>query len=421
MLIDYLFEHHRYLNIVGIGVILGCAFLLSKDRKAINWRLIAHALIMQFAVACIILKTAVGQLVLSKISYYVAKMYECADMGAAFIFGDLSNQFGPWGFIFGFKVLPVIIFFGAITSVLFYLGIVQKVVNAINCIIQPLLGTSGPETLCAITNSFLGQTEAPLLIRNYLSSMSKSELFVVMVSGMGTISGAILVVFAAMGVPIAHLLASSVMSIPATILIAKIIIPDSGDQKHNKVSATMQSQAGNMFDALALGTLDGLSLAVNVGAMLISFVACIALVNYILGFGAYKINELLQVIGVVYRLPLLNLQMIFGYLFAPFAWLLGFTGHTAHQVGALLGTKVAVNEVIAYQTMVNMQLPERVVNIVTYALCGFSNFSCIGIQIGGIGALVPTRRAWLSELGLYAVLAGALANMLNAMIASLLL
>lgn len=418
---EYLLEHNRYLNIVGIATILSCAVMMSKNHKAINWRLVAHALLMQFGMAFIILKTSLGQLILSKISYYVAKIYECADTGASFLFGDLSNQFGPWGFVFAFKVLPVILFFGALTSLLFYLGVVQKVVNGINHVIQPLLGTSGPETLCAITNSFLGQTEAPLLIRNYLPQMSKSELFVVMVSGMGTISGAILVVFAAMGVPIMHLLASSVMSIPATILIAKIIIPDSDVQKPSKASATMQSQAGNIFDALALGTLDGLSLAVNVGAMLISFVACIALVNYILGFGAYKLNELLQYAGMVYRLPLLNLEMIFGYLLAPFAWLLGFTDHTAYQVGALLGTKVAVNEVIAYQTMINMQLPERVVNIVTYALCGFSNFSCIGIQIGGIGALMPAKRAWLSELGLYAVAAGALANMLNAMIASLLL
>lgn len=421
MVFAYLLEHNRFLNLLGIFVILGIAWLCSKERKAVNYRLIMHALLVQFIMAFFILKTNIGQIILNKIAFYVAKLYEFADKGAAFIFGDLSNQFGPWGFIFGFKVLPVIIFFGAITSVLFYWGIIQRCVTLINRLIQPLLGTSGPETLCAVTNSFLGQTEAPLLIRNYLHDMTKSELFVVMVSGMGTISGAILVVFAAMGVPIAHLLAASAMSIPSTILIAKILVPETEHEKNKEATVTLHSQSTNMFDALATGTLEGLSLAVNVAAMLISFVALIALLNYMLGFGAYKINELFYYSGISYRLPLLSLEMIFGYLFAPFAWLLGFTGQEAVDIGALLGTKVAVNEVIAYQAMVKMMLPERAVDIVTYALCGFSNFSCIGIQIGGIGALAPTKRAWLTELGIYAVLGGSLANMLNAMIAALLL
>lgn len=421
MVFAYLLEHNRYLNIAGILVILGIAWLFSKNRKAINYRLILNALAIQFVIAFLVLKTEIGRSLLDKVAYYVAKLYEFADKGSAFIFGDLSNQFGPWGFIFGFKVLPVIIFFGAITSVLFYWGIIQRCVNMINRLIQPLLGTSGPETLCAITNSFLGQTEAPLLIRNYLQDMTKSELLVVMVSGMGTISGAILVVFAAMGVPITHLLAASVMSIPSTILIAKILLPETVHEEHRQASVTLRSPSTNIFDAIATGTLDGLSLAVNVGAMLISFVALIALVNYMFGFGAYKINELFYYVGIAYRLPLLSLEMVLGYLFAPFAWLLGFSGQTALEVGSLLGTKVAVNEVIAYQAMVKMQLPERAIDIVTYALCGFSNFSCIGIQIGGIGALAPTKRAWLTELGIYAVLGGALANMLNAMIAALLL
>ncbi len=420
-MLAYLLEHNRYLNIVGIFAILGIAWCFSKKRSAIDYRLVLHALGLQFILAFGVLKTDLGQTVLNKIAYYVAKIYEFADKGSAFIFGDLSNQFGPWGFIFGFKVLPVIIFFGALTAILFYWGIIQRCVNAINFIIQPLLGTSGPETLCAITNSFLGQTEAPLLVRNYLKAMTKSELLVVMVSGMGTISGAILVVFAAMGVPAAHLLTASVMAIPSTIMIAKILLPETKDEQYNQAEVTLESSASNIFDAISTGTLDGLSLAVNVGAMLISFVALIALLNYVLGFGAYKINDLFNMLGIAYRLPHLSLEIIFAYLFAPFAWLLGFTGTVALDVGTLLGTKVAVNELIAYQTMMKMNLPDRAVNIVTYALCGFSNFSCIGIQIGGIGALVPSKRAWLTELGIYAVLGGSLANLLNAMIAGLLL
>jgi CNT family concentrative nucleoside transporter len=318
-------------------------------------------------------------------------------------------------------VLPVIVFFGALTSMLFYWGIVQKIVQGINYFVQPLLGTTGPETLCAVTNSFLGQTEAPLLVKDYLKKMTKSELLVVMVSGMGTISGAILVVFVAMGVPAPHLLTASVMSIPATIMIAKILLPEIEKTGDKDAQVRLTSKANNVFDAIATGTLDGLSLAVNVAAMLISFVALLALFNYVLGFGSYKINELFSYIALDVRLPDLSLELIFGYLFAPFAWLLGFKGQTALNVGTLLGTKVAVNEVIAYQSMMKMQLSERAIDVVTYALCGFSNFSCIGIQIGGIGALAPEKRAWLTELGVYAVLGGALANLLNAMVVSLIL
>lgn len=406
---------------IGIVVILGIAWLFSKNRKAIDYRLIAHALIIEFLLGLLVLKTRFGQLLLHKISYYVVKIYEFADKGAAFVFGDLSNQYGPWGFIFAFKVLPVIIFFGAFTSLLFYCGIIQTLVNGVNYLLRPLLGTTGPETLCAITNSFLGQTEAPLLIRDYLSSMTKSELFVVMVSGMGTISGAILVVFVAMGVPAEHLLTASVMAIPSTIMIAKILVPNGNKGVHDQAQVTLKSPATNVFDAISSGTGDGLTLAVNVAAMLISFVALTALVNFMLGFGAYKINEIFHIMGYAYRLPHVSLELIFGYLFAPFAWLLGFTGTTALDVGTLLGTKVAINELIAYQTMMQMHLPERAVDIVTYALCGFSNFSCIGIQIGGIGALVPNKRAWLTQLGLYALLGGMLSNLLNAMIAGILL
>jgi CNT family concentrative nucleoside transporter len=418
---SYLLEHSRYLNIVGIFVILGICYLFSKNRKAIDYRLIVHAMVMQFLIALAVLKTSFGSMILQKIAYFVTKVYQFADKGAAFIFGDLANAGGQWGFIFAIKVLPVIIFFGALTAVLFYWGVIQRVVKGINYFVQPLLGTTGPETLCAITNSFLGQTEAPLLIRDYLKNMSKSEMLVVMVSGMGTISGAILVVFAAMGVPAPHLLTASVMSIPVTIMIAKMLLPETEKVKDGEVAVHLESSASNVFDAIAGGTIDGLSLALNVGAMLISFVALLGLLNYVLGFGSYKINELFALLGSAFRLPELSLELILGYLCAPFAWLLGFKGDLAIKVGSLLGTKVAVNELIAYQSMVEMNLPERVKDIVTYALCGFSNFSCIGIQIGGIGALVPEKRAWLTELGIYAVLGGALANLLNAMVVSLLI
>ncbi|MDR3551384.1 MAG: nucleoside transporter C-terminal domain-containing protein [Candidatus Babeliales bacterium] len=422
-LLTYFIEYNRYMNILGIGVILLIAILFSQKRSKINYALVFKALLLQFAIAVLVLKTSMGQAVVASIAYGVGKMYTFADQGAGFVFGNLSNTDMPWGFIFAIKVLPVIIFFGAFTALLFHWGIIQLLVSGINSIIRPLLGTSGAETLCASANSFLGQTEAPLLVRNYLKDMTKSEMLVVMVSGMATISGSILVVFGVMGVPVHHMLAASVMAIPASILIAKILLPETerpATLEHAAVEKTGRS--GNALGAIAAGTTDGLSLAVNVAAMLIAFLALLAMINHGVSYLADIINSGLSYAGFGARLPQgLGVDTIFGYLFAPFGYLLGFTDGAALAAGQLIGTKVAVNELIAYGQMVKMGLSERAMNIITYALCGFSNFSCIGIQIGGIGALVPEKREWLTQLGLYAVLGGALANLLSAMIAGLLL
>lgn len=408
MMLDYFLQHNRYMNLVGILVILAIAFVFSRHKTRINYRLVATGLAMQLLIGLLVLRTSVGQLAVNKISFYITKLYQFADQGSGFVFGNLINADSPWGFIFAVKVLPIIIFFGAFMAVLFHFNIIQRIVGVVNFLIRPLLGTSGAETLCAISNSFLGQTEAPLLIRHYLADMTRSEMLVVMVSGMATISGAILVVYAAMGVPAPHLLASSVMSIPAAIIIAKILLPETEKAKTSDgegLEVTPSVHTANVFDALATGTSDGLSLALNVGAMLISFLALLALLN--------------AVLSSIY--PTLSLQFIFSYLFAPFGYLLGFTGTDALAAGQLIGTKVAVNELIAYGEMVQMHLSERANDILTYALCGFSNFSCIGIQIGGIGALVPSKRQWLTQLGLYAVLGGTLSNLLCAMMAGLLL
>lgn len=405
LLVDYLLEHNRYCNILGIIFILFIAYLFSRKRGAINFKLVMHGLLIQFCLGFLVLKTEIGNRIISMIASGVTMLYLFADEGSRFVFGNLVDPTGPWGFVFAFRVLPVIIFFGALMAVLFHLGIIQKVVTAVSYVIRPLLGTSGAETLCAIANSFLGQTEAPLLIRHYLKHMSKSEILVVMVSGMGTISGAILVVFAAMGVPAMHLLTASMMAIPATIVIAKMLLPET-EKTVTNAGAQAEIQAGttNILDAIASGTSDGLQLVLNVAAMLIAFLGLIAMANAILG-----------------ALFSTNLNTLFAYLFMPFGYLLGFEGGDALAAGQLIGTKVTINEVIAYGQMVKMGLSERAVSILTYALCGFSNFSCIGIQIGGIGALVPEKRQLLTELGLYAVLGGTLANLLSAMIASLLL
>jgi len=408
LMLEYFLQYNRYMNLLGILVILGIAFLFSKHKSRVNLRLVLTGILLQLLIGFCVLRTDVGRWVVDKISYYISQLYMFTEQGSGFVFGNLVNANSPWGFIFAIKVLPVIIFFGAFMAVLFHFNVIQRVVGIINFGIRPLLGTSGAETLCAISNSFLGQTEAPLLIRHYLADMTRSEMLVVMVSGMATISGAILVVYAAMGVPAAHLLASSVMSIPASIVIAKILLPETEKAKTSDgegLEVTPSVHTENVFDALAAGTSDGLSLALNVGAMLISFLALLALINALL--------------GALY--PELSLQFIFAYLFSPFGYLLGFTGTDALAAGQLIGTKVAVNELIAYGEMVKMNLSERATDILTYALCGFSNFSCIGIQIGGIGALVPSKRQWLTQLGLYAVLGGALSNLMCAMMAGLLL
>lgn len=413
--LSYFLEYNRYLNIVGIAVIIGIAVLFSRHKTKIQPRLIINALLMQLVIGFLALKTSGGKLVVQALSNGVKYLYLYADIGTKFLFGNLANGAGTsWGVVFAVQVLPMIIFFGAFMALLFYLGIVQRLVLLLGYVVRPLLGTTGSETLCAIANSFLGQTEAPLLIRNYLAQMTKSELLVVMVSGMGTISGSILAVYASFGAPIEHLLAASVMAIPATIMIAKILLPETQEAQAQQSDIALATSSGNVFDAVSTGTSDGLQLALNVGAMLISFIALVAMINGCLGGLTSMINSALGT-----HLPSLSLDSIFSWLFYPFAFLLGFTGNEAVQVGQLIGTKVAINEFVAYLKMVDMQLAPRVAALTTYALCGFSNFSCIGIQVGGIGALVPEKRKWLTELGLTAVLGGALSNLLTAMVAGL--
>lgn len=398
----------RWVGVAGIAAILGFAVLMSTDRRRIQPFMVAKAFGLQLLLAYAILCTQIGKNIFSSLASGFERLYEFADQGSSFVFGSLSNPAGTWGFIFGVKVVSIIIFFGALMSVLFHLRIVQKVVNLIAYVVQPLLGTSGAETLCAAANSMLGQTEAPLLIKNYLKVMTESEMLVVMVSGMATLSGGILAVYGGMGVPMQHLLAGSVMAIPGSILIAKILLPETEKSKTDDVSANMEPETSNLLDAISVGTTDGMSLAVNVAAMLISFISLIALLNFLLG----------TVSGWLVGTPI-TLGTIFGKLFAVVAYLIGIGGYEVEAAGALLGTKLVINEFVAYADMLKAGLTERSQAILTYALCGFSNFSCIGIQIGGIGALVPAKRAQLTRLGMRALLGGTLANLLNAAIAGL--
>lgn len=420
LFLDYFLEYNRYMNLLGIMFIVVVAFLFSNNRSRINYKLVAKAFGLHLVFAWVMLKTCWGTWFMGRFAHVIEELYHAADEGIRFLFGALGVAQAPWGFVFAFKVLPIIIFFGAIMSLLFHLGVVQFFVRMLARVFQPILGTSGAETLCAIANSFLGQTEAPLLIRHYLERMTKSEVFLIMVGGMGHISGSILAVYAAMGVPAVHLLSASLMALPATILVAKMLCPETEvAETAGGEMAPLEVKTSNALEAIASGTSDGLHLALNVAAMLVAFIALIATLNMLLGWMCGNVNWILAAVGMDREVPILSLQEIFGVLFAPIGWLLGFVGDEVMRAGELIGIKVAVNEMIAYSTMLTMHLSDRAVILLTYALCGFSNFSSIGIQIGGIGALAPSKRKLLSSFGFKAVMGGVMVNLLSAFVAGL--
>lgn len=416
-IIDYLLQDNHYMSILGIGVILGIAVLFSRHKKRIKLRLVFSAIIMQLILSFIILKTTVGRDIFVQISHGFKALYGFADSGCSFVFGNLANASGPWGFVFAIKVLPIIIFFGALMSLLYHIGFVQILVKGLAWVIRPILGTSGAETLSVAANSMLGQTEAPLLVRHYLAKMTNSEMLTVMVSGMAHLSGAIMAVYGMMGVPIVHLISASIMAIPGAILISKILIPETEiPETVAGSSVKMEKTSHNVLDAIASGTGDGLRLAVNVAAMLVAFISLIALVDYVL-FASTSFLISHQV------LPFLTEPLTLNYIFAQvFRWvalLIGVPWADSGTAGVLLGKKLVINEFVAYSDFAKSLLTDRSKAILTYALAGFSNFSCIGIQIGGLGAICPEKRVTLTKLGLTALLGGTLANLLNAAIVSL--
>lgn len=400
---SYLCQDNHWVSILGIGVILGVAFLFSHHKSQVRLRLVFSALAMQFVLAFFILKTAVGRNVFFAISQGFKSLYAFADEGSRFVFGNLADPSGPWAYVFAIKVIPTIIFFGALMAMLYHVGIVSIFVKALAFVMRPILGTSGAETLSVAANSMLGQTEAPLLVKNYLPKMTRSEMLVIMVGGMSHLSGSLLAVYGGMGIPVNHLLSSTIMAIPGAILIAKILIPETETPETiGGGSVSMKSESKNLLDAISTGTGDGLRLAVNVAAMLIAFISLMELANYLL-------------VTVTH----VSLDEIFSKVFYGVAYLLGVAAEDRGAAASLLGKKLVINEFVAYSDMLKSTLSERSKEILTYALAGFSNFSCIGIQIGGIGAICPEKRAMLTELGLWALLGGTLTNLLNAAIASL--
>jgi len=396
----------RFIGVVGLVVILGIAYAFSTDRKKVNRRLILWGLILQFAFALLVMKWSVGQKVFAGISNVVKLGLEKADAGAAFLFGPLANS-ENLGFIFAFKALPTIIYISSFFSVLYYLGILQKMVLFMAKIMVRTMGTSGAEALSTAANVFMGQTEAPLVVRPYIASMTYSELCTLMVGGMATISGGMMAAYISMGIEAEFLLAASVMNAPAAIVMAKILVPETGTPlTKGEVKLKVERTEVNIIDAAARGAGAGLTLALNVGAMLIAFLSLVALVNWPLQYFD------------------LSLERIFAWIFAPLAYVMGVPWADASQVGSLFGKKLIVNEFVAYADLLQMKaadvLAPRSELIATYALCGFANLGSIGIQLGGIGGIAPTRKSDLAKLGLRVVLGGSLATFMTATIAGLL-
>ena len=401
-------------SILGIVVLLVIAVLFSNNRKAINLRTVLGALAIQIGFAALILYVPYGRDALQATANGVSNVIAYGNEGINFVFGGLADPSNV-GFIFAVKVLPIIVFFSGLISVLYYLGIMQVVIKVIGGALQAALGTSKAESMSAAANIFVGQTEAPLVVRPYIKNMTQSELFAIMAGGTASIAGSVMAGYAGMGVPLTYLIAASFMAAPAGLLFAKILFPQT-EQFNDKQPETDDSEKPtNVLEAMAGGASAGMQLALNVGAMLIAFVGLIALVNGILGG-----------IGGWFGYGDLTLQSIFGWIFKPLAYLIGVSWDESAIAGQMIGMKLAVNEFVGYlefakylQPDTAVVLSEKTKAIITFALCGFANFSSIAILIGGIGGMAPNRRGDVARLGLKAVVAGTLANLMSATIAGL--
>ncbi|GHZ31231.1 NupC/NupG family nucleoside CNT transporter [Vibrio cholerae] len=393
-------------GIIGVTVLILCAYLLSESRSAINWKTISRALLLQIGFAALVLYFPLGQTALSSLSNGVSGLLGFADVGIRFLFGDLADT----GFIFAVRVLPIIIFFSALISALYYLGVMQKVIALIGGGIQRFLGTSKAESLVATGNIFLSQGESPLLVRPFLANMTRSELFAVMAGGMVSVAGSVLGGYAGLGVELKYLIAASFMAAPGSLMMAKIIVPERGVPIDQSQVELDKAQDSNLIDALASGAMNGMKVAVAVGTMLIAFVSVIAMVNT----GLENLGDLVGFSGI-------TLQAMFGYLFAPLAWVIGIPSHEVLAAGSYIGQKVVMNEFVAFIDFVEHKalLSEHSQVIITFALCGFANIGSIAIQLGSIGVIAPERRSEVANLGIKAVIAGTLANLMSACLAGI--
>lgn len=421
----------RLSSLLGLVVIIGLAWLMSSYKTRFPWRVVIGGVLLQFALALVILKTDFGKSVFMAVDKVFVGLLSCVDAGTVFVFGEnFAEHF------FAFRVLPTIIFFSAFMSIFYYYGIIQKVVGLMAVVMQKTLGTSGAETLSAAANVFVGQTEAPLVIKPYIATMTKSELNAVMIGGFATMAGGVLGALSAMGINAGHLLAASVISAPGALLIAKVMQPEVDEPKtRGHVGVEVEDESVNVLEAISNGTTGGLSLALNVGAMLIVFLALIAVVNAIFGLAGDGFWHVAEWAGqsVPEDPARWSLEGLLGWMFWPVAWLIGIETADCSAAGQLMGLKMATNEFVAYGRLGEWTaagadgapsidvISDRTRQLMTYALCGFANFSSIGIQLGGIGSLAPERRGDLAKLGLRAMIGGTLASFLTACIAAILL
>jgi concentrative nucleoside transporter, CNT family len=400
-------------GLLGILVVLGIAFLFSTAKSKIKLQTVLGGLAIQFVFAFLVLKWEAGKNALNKLTMGINNIIGYANEGINFLFGGLFAEGTNIGFIFAFNVLPVVIFFSALISVLYYIGVMQFFIKIIGGSLAKLLGTRKAESMSAAANIFVGQTEAPLVIRPYLTKMTKSELFAVMTGGLASVAGSVLIGYSLLGVPLKYLLAASFMAAPAGLVLAKIFVPETEEKEEPKeFEMEADTESANVIDAAARGASVGLQLALNIGAMLLAFIALIALINGLLGW-----------VGGWFGYDQLSLEVILGYVFAPIAFAIGVPWDEAVLAGNFIGQKLILNEFVAYSAFAPEipNLSEKTVAIVSFALCGFANISSLGILLGGLGNLAPNRRADIAKLGVRAVIAGALASLLSAAIAGMLI
>ena len=424
---------YHFSGIIGIIVILLIAYAMSNNRKAINWRTIISGLLIQFSLAVFVLKTHLGQKIFQEIGYFISKLLDFSNEGANFAFGVLVNQpdkfdelFGSH-FIFATTLMSTIIFVAVLVNIAYHIGLMQRIVSVVAKVVYKLMGVSGSEALSNAASAFVGQIEAQLMIKPYISTMTNSELLASMAGSMACIAGGIMAVYIAMGVPAEYLLAASIMAAPGALVISKMVYPETEESEtKNEVKLEVKQTYTNLIDAIAHGASDGMRISINVIAMIIGFLALVAMINAVLGLGGRTVYAMtglnLGVIGL--DLNHLSLKDILGSIFGVFAWLMGVPMHESHQVGALMGTKLVFNEFLAYTDLAPMikagTLSAKSIMIASFALCGFANLGSIAMQIGGIGEIAPTRRKDLAMLGVKALICGTLASYLSATIAGIL-
>ncbi|MEP6643022.1 MAG: nucleoside transporter C-terminal domain-containing protein [Acidobacteriaceae bacterium] len=412
----------RFTGVLGLATMLALALAFSNNRRAIRIKTVAWGLGLQFAFAIFVLKSDVGRNLFEKAGYAVNRLLSYSFAGSEFLFGELGKKSSPLGFYFAFQVLPTVIFTAAFFAILYHYGVMQFIIKQIARLMTRVMGASGAESLNVAASIFMGQTEAPLTIRPFLPDLTHSELMTVMTSGMAHVSGGIMAAYIAFGIEPKHLLSAVIMTAPGTIMLAKMLVPETeqpktaGRVEMPAAEATAEKNE-NLLGAVARGTTDGLNLALNMAAMLISFIALVALANGLVG----GIHNGFAHFGISWFPS--SLQNIFGTLFSPIAWIIGVPWKDCPAIGNLLGTRLVLNEVIAFSQLGTQKalLDPRSFTIASFALCGFANLSSIGIQIGGIGALAPNKRGDLARLGLRALLAGTMANLMSASIAGILL